>query len=512
MLFNSYAFIFVFLPLALIGYFALAKLNPKYPIVFLALASIGFYGYWDVRYVPLLLGSILFNYWQGGLISGASNATARKRLLLFAVGINLIGLVYFKYSNLFVETLNALAKLGIPGPNVILPLGVSFFTFTQIAYLVDCHKGLVRERSLTNYALFVTFFPHLIAGPVLHHKDMMPQFNRAWNLSPRWSNFSAGITIFAIGLAKKVLIGDSLAPFSAELFDSKETPTLLFSWVYAFSYAMQLYFDFSGYSDMAIGLARLFGIRMPLNFASPYKARDISDFWRRWHISLSVFLRDYLYIALGGNRHGSTRRYFNLFMTMFLGGLWHGAAWSFALWGALHGFYLILFHGWSALRKKIGLPALPNVVAWGLTFLAVVIAWVYFRSPSLGRANEILAAMFGANGLAIPKSLLVRLGPLQSLLSSMGAVEYQGGGKLLLQAIAMTTGAAMLAFFFPNTQELCAKFRPPMKAVNTKQLTGTWAGVLMLRPSLKTALYVGALLGVCLLTLASPSEFLYFQF
>lgn len=319
-------------------------------------------------------------------IDGTQVAFGKKSLLGAAITANLLLLAYYKYANFFVSSLSSAAGWESINLDIILPIGISFFTFTQVAFLVDTYQGKVKEYNFAHYLLFVTYFPHLIAGPVLHHKEMMPQFADKKTYLPSADNFAIGLSIFVIGLSKKVLIADNIAPLANPVFEINAHPALVESWFGALAYAMQLYFDFSGYSDMAIGLSRLFGVRLPLNFNSPYKAENIIDFWRRWHMTLSRFLRDYLYIPLGGNRNGSFARFRNLFITMLLGGLWHGAGWTFVIWGGLHGIYLGINHGWHFLQEKLGLSASQSlrskIVARSITFLAVLVAWVFFRAPS----------------------------------------------------------------------------------------------------------------------------------
>ncbi|MEZ5493488.1 MAG: MBOAT family O-acyltransferase [Pseudomonadales bacterium] len=346
MLFNSYQFIWLFLPVALAGFFLAARFRHEAAAAWLALCSLFFYGYWDVHYIPLLLLSITVNYQIGKQISNHIEKQAAQRAKLWLI----IGLVFdlgllahYKYTNFFLDNWVALTGSTVDFPNIILPLGISFFTFTQIAYLADCHKGIVKERNPVHYLLFITYFPHLIAGPILHHRQMMPQFAHAKTYRISQENIAIGLTIFAIGMFKKMAIADPLAEFVGPVFAVSKHPGLLSTeeaWLGALAYCLQLYFDFSGYSDMAIGLSRLFGIKLPLNFNSPYKSTSIIDFWRRWHMTLSQFLRDYLYISLGGNRKDKTRRHINLLLTMLLGGLWHGAGWTFIIWGGLHGVYI----------------------------------------------------------------------------------------------------------------------------------------------------------------------------
>lgn len=352
----------------------------------------------------LLLASITLNYLVGGRISletDSSNPIWGKRWLLVGVIGNLVLLSYYKYANFFVDNINTTFGSEWTISRVILPIGISFFTFTQIAYLVDTWKKGVRESEFIHYGLFVTYFPHLIAGPVLHHSQMMPQFRDAEISRFNSKNFVVGLTIFALGLFKKVILADGISPYASVIFsaaDAGATPDFQEAWLAAVAYTLQLYFDFSGYSDMAIGLSWMFNVRLPFNFNSPYRATNISEFWRRWHMTLSQFLRDYLYIALGGNRRGVVKRYMNLMITMILGGLWHGASWSFVLWGGLHGIYLTLNHGFRAacsatLREQLERSRTFALASWMLTMLAVIVAWVVFRAETLTGAMNILGSM-----------------------------------------------------------------------------------------------------------------------
>jgi alginate O-acetyltransferase complex protein AlgI len=410
MLFTTATFVLLYLPLTLLGFFFLGRRSPSAAAGWLFLASLFFYGYWMPQFTLLLLLSIGVNFWVGLRIlkalpsAGAGGSTAlAKRWLVAGVVFNLGLLAYFKYANFFVDNLEWLAGTEWNLPHVILPIGISFYSFTQIAFLVDTSRGKVREANFIHYGLFVTYFPHLIAGPVLHHAQMMPQFNDRAIYAARTGYLLAGLAIFLIGLVKKVVLADGISPYADAVFqpvDAGGSPGTAEAWIAAVAYTLQLYFDFSGYSDMAIGLSWMFNVRLPFNFDSPYRAASISEFWRRWHISLSNFLRDYLYIALGGNRHGALRRHANLLTTMLLGGLWHGASWSFVIWGGLHGAYLVINH---AFRAALG-PAVCSVLdgsrawklfAWGLTMLAVIVGWVFFRAQTLGGAMRMLEAMAG---------------------------------------------------------------------------------------------------------------------
>lgn len=415
MLFNSYSFIFLFLPIVLLGFFQLARFHHAYAAAWLTISSLFFYGYWNPTYVWLLLVSIVCNYVFGMWIikMDSLHATSHKRLLLVvSITTNLLLLAYYKYANFFVTNLNEIADMQWGLNNTVLPLGISFFTFTQIAFLVDTYQGRVKEYNFIHYMLFVTYFPHLIAGPVLHHKDMMPQFAHSTTYHVHWDHIATGLLLFTLGLCKKVLWADSLAPFTTAIFDGAQhgmatntLPTIYEAWSGALAYTLQIYFDFSGYTDMALGIALMFNIRLPINFNSPYKSTSIIEFWRRWHITLSTFLRDYLYIPLGGNRHGKLRRHGNLFATMLLGGLWHGAGWTFVIWGALHGIYLTVNHLWRELVAEKYLRRIPNwlgaLTGGTLTFIAVVAAWVVFRSDNMAQAITLLKAMFGISARPI---------------------------------------------------------------------------------------------------------------
>ncbi|OBV38333.1 MBOAT family O-acyltransferase [Janthinobacterium psychrotolerans] len=503
MLFNSWIFLLAFLPVTLAGFFLLGRRSHFLAAAWLAAASLFFYGWWDLRYVPLLLASICFNYGCSTLLASGP-AARRKALLIAAIGANLALLGYYKYAGFFVSSLAALLAQPVPALQVMLPVGISFFTFTQIAFLVDTYRGQVRERRFVHYLLFVTYFPHLIAGPVLHHKEMMPQFadRKVFRLSQE--NIAVGASIFFIGLAKKVLLADNLAPHAGALFNQPGEPSLLIAWSGVLAYAFQLYFDFSGYSDMAIGLSRLFGVKLPLNFDSPYKAANIAEFWRRWHMTLSRFLRDYLYIPLGGNRHGGARRYLNLMVTMVLGGLWHGAGWNFLIWGALHGAFLGIHGAWRSLGF-CGQSAAWRIAATALTFMAVCTAWVFFRATDLPSALAILGGLYGGNGIALPDALARALTPVQPLLAAINVSYYLGGGAAFVDSWTWIAIAALLAFACPNTQQIMCLAEP---ALDAKPVINGLAW----RPTRRWAAALAGLALASMLSLNRPAEFLYFQF
>lgn len=392
MLFNSYEFILLYLPITLLLYYQLAKrISNNAAKNFLIFASLCFYSYWDVNNLPILLTSIIANYVFGHLLSKNKS----KYILTAGIVFNLLFLGYFKYTDFVLQNLNALAGTSFELQSIVLPLGVSFFTFTQTAYLVDVYRGETKEYTKSDYLLFVTIFPHLIAGPILYHKDMIPQFSVVENYKLNYKNLTYGIVWFTIGLFKKVVIADKLAVWANQVFNNTTNLTMLDAWGGSLAYSLQLYFDFSGYSEMAIGLGLLFNYNLPLNFNLPYRATSIIDFWRRWHMTLSAFLKNYLYIPLGGNRSGNHMR--NILITMFLGGLWHGAGWTFIFWGVLHGIFICINHLWR--KAKI---ALPKFLCWLLTFNAVNLAWIFFRANSFESALNVVRAMFDVGKFVVP--------------------------------------------------------------------------------------------------------------
>ncbi|MCO7538110.1 MULTISPECIES: MBOAT family O-acyltransferase [Pseudomonas] len=445
MIFSSTVFILLYLPIVFFVYFGLNKLRLiSAGKLWLVAASVFFYGYWSVDYIPLLLGSIVFNFIVGCAVSpdvkGLRIPVSRKLLLVMSISINIALLGYFKYANFLLDNVNLALGSDYNLAEIVLPLGISFYTFTQIAFLVDSYRGEAKEYDFVNYALFVTFFPHLIAGPILHHKEMMGQFKSKWTWSVRYKNIFMGLLIFSIGLFKKVMIADTFA-FWADLgFTPGASHDFFSSWATSLSYTFQLYFDFSGYCDMAIGAALLFNIWLPINFNSPYKSLDIQDFWRRWHMTLSRYLRDYLYIPLGGNRCSSARVYFNLMATFVLGGLWHGASWMFVIWGALHGGALIIHRFW----KQIGM-SMPKPLAWIVTFTFVNVTWVFFRATSISDAVSILGGMVNFSSIveatteSVPATSLALAGAKADLLLSFLPIG--------IAANVMCYGMIALAFF-----------------------------------------------------------------
>ena len=378
---------------------------------FLVFVSLFFYSWWNIAYLPIILSSLLFNYIIGNSLNEKFYKVKihKKSLLAFGIVSNVTLLGYFKYTDFLIENFNGVFDTSVPLLHLALPLAISFFTFQQIAYLVDSYRGETVEYDFLNYALFVTFFPQLIAGPIVHHSEMMPQFASRWNLVKNYKHIALGLFIFSIGLFKKVVIADSFALTATAGFDQAVTLNFLEAWATSLSYTFQLYFDFSGYTDMAIGAALLFNIKLPINFNSPYKALDIQDFWRRWHITLSRFLRDYIYIPLGGNRKGSFRTYTNLMATFILGGIWHGAGWTFIFWGLLHGLALMIHKFWKSLGFRM-----PKLLAWFITFNFINVAWVFFRAKEWDDAIKVLKGMstFSFTQTTAPLTLYIMFGSI----------------------------------------------------------------------------------------------------
>ena len=519
MLFHEPAFLYLFLPVTLAFYYVLHKTAEQSTIVvFLSLASLFFYGWWNPRLVPLLVGSVLFNFFLGDLLQRFLARSRKSRwLLACGIGGNFALLVVFKYLGFVAGTLNSMSGLELSVPQMDLPLGISFFTFLQIAYLVDCYRGEVRNPGFAKYVLFVTFFPHLIAGPLVHHSELIPQFRR--KVSEIWENLFVGATIFFIGVFKKVVIARQAGIWADAVFDGAaagDVPTLFASWIGVITFAFEIYFDFSAYSDMAIGLSRVFGIQLPVNFASPYKSSSIIEFWHRWHVTLSRFFREYLYIPLGGNRCGRARHYLNVMVVMLLAGLWHGADWKFVLWGGLHGTFLTVNHLWSSAWKASHWPNgfLPRWFSVFLTFLAVVVAWVPFRAASLTVAGTIFNGLAGNNGIVLPshyEGLLDRYGVHATHYGiSFGALPTYGGGWQLFWLAA----GFFWVWFLPATQEIMRNYKPALEVGHLPAPYSPLSGWIVWRPYRLVAL----LSGVCSAYLAfraiqgQPGEFIYFKF
>ncbi len=472
MLFNSIDFLFVFLPITFFVYFALNKLKLiKMATAWLVIASLTFYSYWKIDYLPLILISMVFNYSIGSTLTSENKLRINKKLvMIFAIGANVALLGYYKYFDFLIQNINALFHSNFNYMHIMLPLAISFFTFQQIAYIVDSYNGKTKEYDFLTYSLFVTFFPQLIAGPIVHHGEMMPQFARLRNRFINHKNISIGLFLLAVGLFKKVLIADFFSVFVIGAFDKFPVLTCFEAWCASISYTFQLYFDFSGYCDMAMGIGYLFNIVLPQNFNSPYKANSIQDFWRRWHMTLSRFLKDYIYIPLGGNRCGNFNTYKNLFLTFLIGGIWHGANWTFIIWGALHGLASCINRMWKNFSIKI-----PNALSILMTFLFCNFAWVYFRASSFDKANQIISSMFGLNGFA-------------PLVIDKLRFSFEGGDLKL--SFFLIIPAFIIVFCLPNSLEIANKFKNDWKFFTSTLI----------------------LLVISTLYIYKVSEFLYFQF
>lgn len=516
MLFNSHQFILLFLPALLISFWMLRKIGRNAGIIALVAASLIFYAQWEPVFVLLLAFSIFINF-----IIGTKIYDSRSISLLWAgILVNLFLIAYFKYRFFLSGIVNPDFNVAAHSALLIIPLGISFFTFQQISFLVDCRRQDVKPTSFLEYAFYVSFFPQLIAGPIVRFSEVVNQFKSSTAFRLRYDNFSVGITLFSVGLFKKVVIADQMAAFANPVFEIAETGAVLSfaeAWTGVLAYTFQIYFDFSAYSDMAIGLSRIFGIRLPLNFNSPYKSTSIIEFWRRWHITLSRFLKDYLYIPLGGGRQGKSRRYANLMIVMLLGGLWHGSDWTFVLWGGLHGGYLIVNHLFRKMQNK-GIGCKETVVrkllGWAITFLAIVVAWVLFRANTLSGAENIYQGMLGLDGrLILPQSLYDVLGSVAPILQSAGfEFEVWSVARAPVEAtqILWISAAMFICLFVPNTQVWMKRYRPVvhMGRENMERIHR----ILAWRPTMAWSLVVVSIFLIALFSAGDTSEFIYWQF
>jgi alginate O-acetyltransferase complex protein AlgI len=480
MLFNSLEFIFAFLPITFFVYFLLNKRKlTTAATAWLVFASLFFYSWWNVKYLALIAGSIIFNFAVGTALTKIAKSDktewSKRSVLVFGIVLNVLLLGYYKYADFFIGTLNSLAGLQLTLQKIILPLGISFFTFTQIAYIVDAYAGKAKEYDFLNYALFVTFFPHLLSGPIIHHKEMMPQFVSIKNKAMNYRNLSCALFLFFIGLFKKVIIADSIAPIANAGFDVSAPLTSLDAWATSLSYTFQIYFDFSAYTDIALASSLMFNIRLPFNFNSPYKATNITDFWRRWHMTLSRFLREYVYIPLGGNRQGNSRTYLNLMATFLVGGLWHGAGWTFVFWGFLHGAAAVIHRVWSKLEIN-----LPRFLAWFITINFINVTFVFFRAKTWGDALRVLRAMTGMHGMEL-SSRFERLG------INFGSLVFMHVNKNIFYVLTLLM---LIATFVKNSNDLSETFRPDWKNASAVIIIGSYT----------------------LLSLHHVTEFLYFNF
>lgn len=462
--FNDPDFLYIFLPVVLAGYFGLSAIGWGRNATFwwLGVCSLTFYGIGSSSFIPVLLALTFFNYWAGERL--AKNPD--RHLVTFGICVDLGILAWYKYSNFAILNANTLFETNFVQVNLALPLAISFFTFQKVGYLVDAHRGDHTHWKLREFFLLVWFFPQMIAGPIVRPHEFITQL-RGTRPSPArmQRDLAIGLTLFLVGLFKKLVIADNAATYADLMFNgvgAGHGPRMAEAWVGVLSYTLQIYFDFSGYSDMAIGLGRMFGFRLPINFFSPYRAGTIIEFWRRWHMTLSRFLRDYLYFPLGGNRKGPWRRHANLMVVMLLGGLWHGANWTFVLWGAMHGTYLVVAHLFGDWRHRQGLPAIPSWAARTLTFTAVVFAWVPFRAPDMHVTLSIWSGMIGLNGLSLP-NLLAR--PLVSLGLDVAAGNFlQPFIKLngQFRFVVLLPISLLVALMLPNVYQWLAYHRPAL--------------------------------------------------
>lgn len=504
----------VFLPLSLILYYWARRKHFDLAMGILTLSSLIYYAWWNPPYLAVIVISILVNFTCSHAMAQKNRSS--KALLILGVTLNLGALFFFKYTHFLFDQLSLLNGQNWHLTKIILPLGISFFTFQQIAYLVDVHQQKVTPGKLLHYATFVTFFPQLIAGPIVHHKQMMPQFDMNNQRPFCWDDLAVGITIFSIGLFKKVIIADNLSPVVQFVFNQvhQDQPVIaLDAWVAVLAYTFQIYFDFSGYCDMAIGASRMFGIILPLNFYSPYKSPSIIDFWRRWHITLSTFLRDYLYIPLGGNRHGVFNRYRNLMITMLLGGIWHGAGWGFLIWGALHGLFLIINQAWRYLMARWNLTALQKykiyrLLGTSMTFMLVMFAWIFFRAHDVDDALKIILSLGNITYLHIPQELIDKWPILASWALPIGndLTTYVQTEEVLIEYLPL---AIFITYIMPNTHQFMSTQHHSYHSLPSEKsgwlvFHYDWVCVCL------TVILL--LLSIYQMTTSSISEFLYYDF
>lgn len=540
MLFNSYVFIFGYLPVTLIGFYALGHRSRAWAIGWLIAASFVFYAWWRPLNVLLIAPSILVNYGLSRALLRLGDERPRTTRAVLVVGIlfNLCFLGYFKYLNFLEGTINDVFGANLVLTHLILPLGISFITFQKIAFLIDVQAGRVTSFTLRDFALFVLFFPQLVAGPIVHYREMMPQFHKA---ACRFDaeDAAVGVSLFFFGLFKKVVFADSIAPLVTPIYTGAAHGTatsLVYAWLAALGFTLQIYFDFSGYSDMALGLARFFGVRLPVNFYSPLRATNIVDFWLRWHVSLTRFLTAYIYNPLvltltrrrlaRGKPVMSARRttpaafvtmlMFPTVLTMFISGLWHGAGYQYVLWGLIHGVFLTINHAWRQVRPKFwpdsrsyARVARPGGLV--LTFFSVVAAMVMFRAQTVSSALVLWKGMLGLNGVTLPHAVYDHLGPLAGLAHAIGTVPVWASGRDLVDALLWTAALLAIALLTPNTLQMLARYEPAL-GVKPRPGDPEPGGVLAWKPSAAWAIGLSVIAAAGILSLGQLSEFLYWQF
>ncbi len=546
MLYNSYEFILGYLPLVLLTCFLLARYaGPGAAQILLIVASIGFYAAWNVAYVPLLLGSITFNYWLAHRIIGTADANQRRFLLIIAIGVDLALLGYYKYTNYLLSTVSSLSGMRFEMLAIVLPLGISFYTFQQITLLVDVSRGQVKEFRFRDFILFVIFFPHLIAGPIVHHREMMPQFQKAtWRFD--WSNMAVGITLFAVGLFKKTVIANGIAGYVAPIYADAaagQPVTLAYAWAAAIGFTLQLYFDFSGYSEMALGLARMVGIRLPMNFNSPLKSSSIIEYWTRWHITLTRFLTAYLYtpMVMALTRRRMTRRQkivaghrttveaflvlvaLPTVITMFLAGVWHGAGNQYLIVGLLYGAYIVINHAWRMYRplfwqNDASHQRTMRPLGFLLTFTGVLITMVFFHADSVQSGANILAGMAGLHGVVLPIAVAQRLPSVGGALAQLGVQFGSGGLAILITTYLWIAALLVIVLGCPNTLEIMRDHDPAITDTSPSALgrmpsfIRTLDQRLIWQPTVRWATATAAITCFGILALTHVSAFLYWQF
>jgi alginate O-acetyltransferase complex protein AlgI len=546
MLFNSYTFILVFLPIVLAGCFFFAKFwDARVAQLWLIVASLYFYASWNLIYFPLLILSILFNYSIARLMTTSASSARRKFLLIFAVVMNLSTLAYYKYTNFFISSLGSLVGTNFSLPTILLPLGISFYTFQQLTLLADMrNRQPDQQLRFRHFLLFVIFFPHLIAGPIVHHREMMPQFETA-DYRFRWPNLAIGMSLFVMGLFKKVVIADGIATYVSPLYNSATAGhklTFFYAWAAAFGFLLQLYFDFSGYSEMALGLARMVGIKLPVNFNSPLKATSITEHWSRWHMTLTRFLTEYVnrplttWFSRARKRSGKSGiggpeihlgAVLNIvvlpvLITMFLAGLWHGAGYQFLVWGTFHGVYISINQAWRLLisgyfRNRIRYETIMRPLGFLMTLFAVVVAIPFFRSDSVETGFNVFCGLFFLNGATLPDTIAYRMPGIAATLAQLGVTFEPGSLMTFIYTWSWIAILLTIALAAPNVIQILRSYEPAVvlppsisaSRFAASTLCGRW---FVWAPNARWAMTTVALGVLAILSLTRASAFLYWQF
>ncbi len=484
MLFNSYIFVLFFLPAVIMGYFLLNHFShKKTAMIFLLGMSLWFYGYFNYTYLLIMVGSIVLNYLAYfGIRCFKDNILYKRIIAAFAITLNISALFYFKYYDFFIENINAVFHTDLVLKNILLPLGISFFTFQQLSFIIDAYRNEVPDYGFIEYACFVTYFPQLVAGPIVTHDELVHQFCDDDKKRFNWDNFTKGLYAFTLGLSKKVLIADMLGNVANWGYSNIAELGSINAAIVILSYTIQIYFDFSGYSDMAIGMGKMMNIELPVNFNSPYKAYTINEFWDRWHMTLTRFFTKYVYIPLGGNRKGKSRTYINIMIVYLVSGIWHGANWTFIFWGVCHGIFCIITRAFRRFFEKI-----PKPVNWLITFVFVNIMWVFFRADSMSDAFLLIKQLFAeSNGVS------------SSLIQGIMSAEWTFI-TAQIGVLAKNSYLILLAYIIvPMIIVLCCK--------------NVYQRIEDFKPRASTAILISALLTLCVMSFAGVSTFLYFNF